>query len=277
MLLAFVGYNAFLFTESVTFCGRHLPHGHGARVHGLPALAARPGALRGLPRGRGRRLVREVQAVRPLPGLRRPFHSYETPIPTPVQNLRPARETCEECHWPQKFYGAQLLQIPHFRYDEKNTRDQISLLVKTGGGSSKLGRSAGIHWHMIIDNTDLLRRPRRRSCQEIPWVKVKGADGQETEYYGPRTSRSRPRTAGQAHPPRHGLHGLPQPAHAHLLPPDRAIDLAMNNGNIAPDLPWIKKIAAEALTASYPDNATATKAIRDRDVRLLLEELPAGL
>ncbi|MCA9773965.1 MAG: cation:proton antiporter, partial [Myxococcales bacterium] len=30
---------------------------------------------------------------------------YPRPIPTPVENLRPARETCEQCHWPQKFVG----------------------------------------------------------------------------------------------------------------------------------------------------------------------------
>ena len=26
---------------------------------------------------------------------------FPRPIPVPVQNLRPARETCEECHWPE--------------------------------------------------------------------------------------------------------------------------------------------------------------------------------
>ena len=78
--------------------------------------------------------------------------TYPTPIPTPIENLRPARETCEECHWPAKFFGTQLLQIPHFRYDERNTPEQISLGTKTGGGSGKLGENAGIHWHMITEN-----------------------------------------------------------------------------------------------------------------------------
>src|SRR3974377_932667 len=30
---------------------------------------------------------------------------FPRPIPVPVQNLRPAPETCEQCHWPAKFYG----------------------------------------------------------------------------------------------------------------------------------------------------------------------------
>jgi nitrate/TMAO reductase-like tetraheme cytochrome c subunit len=32
-------------------------------------------------------------------------NNFSRPIPTPIHNLRPARETCEECHWPQKFIG----------------------------------------------------------------------------------------------------------------------------------------------------------------------------
>src|SRR5208282_736036 len=33
------------------------------------------------------------------------FNTYPKPIPTPVANLRPARETCEHCHWPARFSG----------------------------------------------------------------------------------------------------------------------------------------------------------------------------
>lgn len=33
------------------------------------------------------------------------FNLYPHPIPTPVRNLLPARETWEECHWPERFAG----------------------------------------------------------------------------------------------------------------------------------------------------------------------------
>jgi len=36
------------------------------------------------------------------------FKKYPKPIQSPVHNLRPARETCEQCHWPAKFFGGQL-------------------------------------------------------------------------------------------------------------------------------------------------------------------------
>jgi len=262
VLMGFVGYNAFIFTESVTFCGRichtvmepehtaylHSPH---ARVRcvdchvGSGAEWYVKSKLSGL---------YQVYAVT--------FHTYETPIPTPIKNLRPARETCEECHWPQKFYGAQLLQIPYFRYDEKNTSDQISLLVKTGGGSAKLGRSAGIHYHMIIDNTITFVTTDMQD-QVIPWFKVKSSSGREREYATLDNPLSKEQLAAL---PRHVMDCMDchnRPTHI-FMPPDRAIDLAMNAGAVAKDLPWIKKTTAEVLAAPYPDNATATREIRNR-------------
>ena len=34
-----------------------------------------------------------------------PPDTYSRPIASPVENLRPARDTCEQCHWPEKFHG----------------------------------------------------------------------------------------------------------------------------------------------------------------------------
>ena len=31
------------------------------------------------------------------------FNKYPQPIRTPIHNLRPAQETCEQCHWPSQF------------------------------------------------------------------------------------------------------------------------------------------------------------------------------
>jgi hypothetical protein len=109
------------------------------------------------------------------------FHSYSRPIPVPLKNLRPARETCEECHWPEKFYGAQLIQNPYFRYNEKNTPEQISLLVRTGGGTPNLGENAGIHWHMAISDK-VYFRATDPELQQIPWIKVILGDGSVIVY-----------------------------------------------------------------------------------------------
>jgi nitrate/TMAO reductase-like tetraheme cytochrome c subunit len=80
------------------------------------------------------------------------FDKYPRPIQSPVENLRPARETCEQCHWPEKFFGAQLKVFTHYAYDETNTPREVRMLIKTGGGSPTGGLVAGIHWHMFNEN-----------------------------------------------------------------------------------------------------------------------------
>jgi hypothetical protein len=67
--------------------------------------------------------------------------------------LRPAQDTCEERHWPSKFWGAQSKTFTHFGSDEQNTPRAITLLMKVGGGDPALGvAGGGIHWHMNIAN-----------------------------------------------------------------------------------------------------------------------------
>jgi hypothetical protein len=251
ILFAFVNYNAYLFTDSNTFCGK-LCHsvmkpeysaflnGPHARVHCVECHVGTGvswfvrSKISGVP-----------QVFATL------FHTYSTPIPVPIKHLRPARETCEECHWPQKFYGAQLMQNPYFRYNEKNTPEQVSFLVRTGGGTPNLGENAGIHWHMTISDkvyfkaTDL-------GLQQIVWIKVISGDGSVSVYKDNRVNISE----GE-------LNRLPvnfmdcmdchnRPSHV-FLPPETAVDQAMAGGNISPTLPWIKKLALDALVKNYDE------------------------
>lgn len=61
------------------------------------------------------------------------FNTYDRPISSPVQNLRPARETCEECHWPAKFSGDIVRVFTHYSEDEANTQEIKSLVFRVGG------------------------------------------------------------------------------------------------------------------------------------------------
>src|SRR5262245_11787998 len=60
-------------------------------------------------------------------------NSYERPIPSPVADLRPARETCEQCHWPDKFHGDKVKDIQEFASDEANTPTTTRVLLHVGG------------------------------------------------------------------------------------------------------------------------------------------------
>ena len=56
------------------------------------------------------------------------FNTYPRPIPTPVHNLRPARETCESCHWPQKYGEDRIQVISKFAEDETNSHQTVLLM-----------------------------------------------------------------------------------------------------------------------------------------------------
>lgn len=187
------------------------------------------------------------------------FEKYSKPIETPVHNLRPAQGTCEQCHWPEKFYGAQLKDFHHFQYDEASTPHDTRMLIKTGGGSPTSGVVSGIHWHMNIAN-EVTYAHTDKQRQEIPWVRMKSRDGKVTEY----------KLEGSELTPQQ-IAALPQrtmdcvdchnrPTHDYP-PPDRTIDFALYAGKIDRSLPYAKKEAVAALAADYSSTEEAMKGI----------------
>lgn len=187
------------------------------------------------------------------------FNKYPRPIPTPVANLRPAQETCEQCHWPEKFFGAQLKVFNHYGSDEHNTPRQIQMLIKTGGGSPTTGITAGIHWHMNIANqvTYIASDEQRQS---IPWVRIKDMYGNVTEY----TAQDSKMTAQEiASAPQRRMDCVDchnRPSHI-FVPPDRAVDSALVAGRIDVSLPYIKQQAVEALTQEFASTPQAVSEI----------------
>jgi len=171
LLISAVGsYEAFHYTESVEFCGtvchevmkpeytayQNSSHAHVACVDCHVGSGA-DWYVRSKMSG-----LYQVYAV--TTGI------YPKPIPTPIRNLRPARETCEECHWPQKFYSRQLVLEKHFLADENNTEWDIHLQMKTGPAYSALGLQEGIHWHINPDvKIEYVATENQR--QNIPWVR----------------------------------------------------------------------------------------------------------
>ena len=189
------------------------------------------------------------------------FNTYPRPIPTPVQNLRPAQDTCEHCHWPKRFYGAQLKIFTHFASDEKNTPRQIRMLIKTGGGDPAIGETAGIHWHMNIANKiDYVAADEKR--QIIPYIHVQDMQGGVTEYYAKDSTMSKQQIA-QA--PRRRMDCVDchnRPSHIYV-PPDLAVDQALVAHKLDVSLPYIKQQAVAALTGTYATTDAAVEAIAE--------------
>lgn len=187
------------------------------------------------------------------------FNKYPRPIPTPVANLRPAQETCEQCHWPEKFFGAQLKVFNHFGSDENNTPRQIQMLIKTGGGSPTTGITAGIHWHMNIANkvTYIASDDQR---QVIPWVRMKDMYGNVTDYKAQDSKLTAPEIESATKRVMDCVDCHNRPSHI-FVPPDRSVDSALVAGRIDISLPYIKQQAVDALTREYASTAQAVSEI----------------
>ena len=187
-------------------------------------------------------------------------NKYPKPIPTPVHSLRPARETCEQCHWPEKFFGAQLKVFDHFAADEANTPRHVRMLIKTGGGSPAMGRVEGIHWHMNISNeiSYIATDPRR---QQIPYVRaVDRKTGRVTEYLAQDSKLSEAQIAAAPKRVVDCVDCHNRPTHVYLSP-DRAVDRAIVAEQIDRSLPFIKQQAVAVLAKDYRTTPEALETI----------------
>lgn len=251
LALSAVGsYEAYHYSESVTFCGKtchsvmkpeyvayqNSPH---ARV-ACTACHVGPGA--------------GWYAKSKLSGAYQVYATtadkYPRPIPTPIKNLRPAQETCEQCHWPGKFFGAQQRQFNHYMYDSANTSWPINMLIKTGGGDPKTGQTAGIHWHMNIGvRVEYIARDERR--QEIPWVRITDLQtGRVTTYQDSQNPLSDEEIAQAEIRIMDCMDCHNRPSHVYNSP-DHMIDLAILTGKMDRGLPDVKRVAVEAMATIY--------------------------
>jgi len=184
------------------------------------------------------------------------FHKYPTPIPTPIKNLRPARETCERCHWPQAFVGNLDRTFNYFQDDASNTPYSIRLLLKVGAGDSGIGQAGGIHWHILSGNTvEYIATDAAR--QKIPWVRLTDAQGIVTIYRSPRFTNDisqyqiRKMDCMDCHN---------RPSHRYVAP-DFAVNNALARRQIDPGIPWIKTNAVYVLSRRYQTEDEARKGI----------------
>ncbi len=187
------------------------------------------------------------------------FNTYPRPIPTPVRNLRPARETCETCHWPQKFGGDRLRVLTKFADDETNSQTKTVLLMRIGGGSGS--GSVGIHGVHLGAGVVMRYYPADESRQSIPVVEYNKGDGKWVRFVA---ADAKPEVVAKATPENMrtmdcmDCHN--RPSHTFQLP-ERALDSAMADGLVSPGLPFAKKKGLELLKASYPSHSEGIEKI----------------
>jgi len=252
-------YNAVNYMDTVTFCGetchtvmkpeytayQNSPH---SRVECVQCHIG-PGAswfVRSKLSG-----VHQVFAVM--------FNTYPRPIPVPVHNLRPARQTCEQCHWPQRFTADRLRIIPSYAEDEQNTKTETVLLMRLGGGPLGPTSHIGIHGAHLGPGVVIHYAPLDESRQTIPWVEYSNTlTGRKFVFKSPDT----PASVIEKLPVRvmDCIDCHNRPTHTFEMP-DRALDDAMTTGQVSPSLPFAKKTGLEILRKPYESQEQAATAI----------------
>jgi hypothetical protein len=246
LIIATISYRGVVYSESPQFCGLvchtvmepewtaylDSPHARVACVECHIGPGA-PWFVRSKLSG-----VRQVFAVM--------LDTYTRPVETPVHNLRPSRETCEECHWPARFSGDRMRVIPRFLEDEENTKVYSVLLMHIGGGH---GGGHGIHsWHVSPDKvTTYLATDEDRL--DIAVVRVQEQDGTVREYRASGLEMTDEEIARAEFREMDCIDCHNRPTHIFQLPAP-AVDGRLAAGTIDPAIPYIKRVSTEALTAA---------------------------
>lgn len=246
LVSAMGSYNTYHYTESVSFCGTacHTPMkpeytAYRDSAHARVACTdchVGPGA--------------QYYVKSKISGVRQLYcvltDTYSRPIKTPVKSLRPAQETCEQCHWPKKYFGEVERTYTHFLSDQTNTQFTVRLFLNVGGADPEHGAIGGIHWHMNVANKiEYFASDDQR--QAIPWVRMTDQTGKVTEF---RVKSFTNQPDPQLVRTMDCMDCHNRPAHDFRTPND-AVDLALSLGRIDAAMPWVKSNSVAALIADY--------------------------
>lgn len=264
LLASAVGsYEAFHYTESVEFCGttchavmkpeytayQNSPHAKVACVEchvGSGANWYVRSKLSGL---------YQVYAVT--------LGTVPKPIETPITNLRPARETCLQCHWPQKFYDRILRSEKHFLTDDKNSEWDITLTMKIGSSVSALGFQEGIHWH-INPEVRIEYKSSDKKREKIPWVRYTNLKTGEVFVYEDRNDKADPKALDSMQTRTMDCMDCHNRPSHNYKPPTFFINGALTSGAIPKELPKIKSTALDILSGKFGTTDSAMTIISQR-------------
>ena len=261
LLTAIGSYHTYHFTESVEFCGEacHTPmkpeltsylHSPHARV-----------ACAECHIGKGASWYVRSKLSGTYQVYATVMDKYPTPIPTPVKNLRPAQETCEQCHWPKKFVGNLDRTYSYFLPDQSNSLYSLRLLLKVGGDDPTHGPVGGIHWHMNVANKiEYIATDEAR--QNIPWVRMTDPQGVVTEY---RTEEFTNDVSGMTVRRMDCMDCHNRPAHM-FQSPESAVNLAMSLTKLTLRCRTLRPTPSASCAGAYTNETEALETIADDPV-----------
>jgi nitrate reductase cytochrome c-type subunit len=245
MVLAAAGIAGWEYSNSDAFCAAmcHSVHPEEIASHETAAHAR----VRCVECHMGRNSTLKLIAMKPthfkelwgmIVGYERPLHA---------SGMRPAREACEACHFPQAEHHDSIAFNKRYATDPKSTEIEYRLTLHTSATAVRPEpwKISGIHWH--IDN-DVQYRSTDVQGRVIPWVEVTKPDGTKVTYVDAESKVSKEDLA-KIEPRRmecfncHNAVGHPFPN-----PADR-VDDAIASGKIDRELPSVKARAVAMITA----------------------------
>lgn len=188
-------------------------------------------------------------------------NTVTAPVPTPVHTMRPARETCQTCHWAEKVHGDKLKMVREYADDEASSETVTTLQLHVGGGRQAFGSGNGIHWHMNIDNQiEFVSTDDKR--ETIPYVRLTDRNGNVKEFVVEGITPEQIAKGSRRTMDCLDCHN--RPAHTFEPSPERAVDIAIANGHLPKTLPFARREAVAALKDEYTSGEEAQRGIETR-------------
>lgn len=257
VLMSVGGYSLAKYMDTPDFCGQlcHQVMGPQYQVYQASVHARVPCVSCHIGTGESWLVRAKLNGVRQL--FSTVVGSYPRPLPAHPDAMRPARETCGNCHWREKFSGEVARPLFTYGTDAENTPRIRTLFLKVGGGPPGVAR--GIHWHATARVWYL---PRDAARQDIAWSEVEGQDGRLREYLDP--ALATPPSPQELQGDRRLMDCIDchnRDAHD-FRRPGELLDRALFEGSLDPSLPFIKKRGLEALETP---NSTLEAALKRVD------------
>ncbi len=257
VIFLIIGYEGYHFTDSPYFCGmvchqvmepeytayQRSPHSKVSCVE----CHIGPGA--------GWFVQAKISGLRQVAAV--VTDSYSRPIPAPVHELRPARDVCESCHWPEKFYGKKVKTFYEFSNDNQLEPEKTDISLHIGGRNPETDAFEGIHWHVSNDvKVSYLAVDEKRT--QIARVKVERPDGSSDEF----VKQDIEVPEGENHEWRvmDCIDCHNRPTHIYDMPEDR-VDLGLISKKINPLIPGIREDSLAVLTKDYSTREQAQEQI----------------
>jgi len=201
------------------------------------------------------------------------INEFDKPIYTPITNLRPAAQTCEKCHWPQKFYTNNLRKEVYYLADSLNTEWNVVLDMKIGSSHQALGLIEGIHWHINPDITINYKANKKRDT--VYWVKVYNKrTNKETVFNDEEVSLTKDSLKNVETRQMDCMDCHNRPSHEYRSPSHYVNDL-FAAAKIPTSMPWLKKAAMEVLYDEFSSSDSAYRTIRTRILSFYKKKYPS--